>query len=224
VDIGAGKTSVVVYLGSLIKAMVVLPFGGNLVTNDISVGANIDWDKAEKAKQIYGSPMVDLQNNNLLIFNKNKSADGKQLTFKTLAYIIEARMTEILANVFYQIKENVDLGMLRGGVVLTGEAAKLKDLGRFVKLKYTLDVREGGVNNVKIRGLSSANEANHNVGSLSLTLWANSECTRKNEFKSLNESKGKQAKKPKVERTGNLFGNLLQLLITFLKTMIKKCS
>ena len=210
VDFGAGKTSVVVYQGGKLKRVAVLPFGGNVISKDLAAGCNIVLDKAEKAKIKHGSAVAELQSeDDRITISATPGWEAKELSFKTMAYIIQSRVEEILSNVMFQVEKSGVYEKLGAGIVLSGGSAQLKDIQQLVKLKTGLDVR--------ISLSSHMNEApdqNAGAGILGILSQADEDCVKKEEFKTLEHKKVKQ-KKQKVERTGNLFGNLLKTVDNF---------
>jgi cell division protein FtsA len=54
VDIGAAKTSVVIYAGGYPRFLRVLPLGGQQITNDLAIGLNTSVEDAEELKREWG--------------------------------------------------------------------------------------------------------------------------------------------------------------------------
>lgn len=69
--------------------------------------------------------------------------EPKEISFKSLAYIIQSRMEEILDAVIYEIENSGYFDRLSAGIVLTGGGALLKHLPALVKFKTGMDVRIG---------------------------------------------------------------------------------
>jgi cell division protein FtsA len=69
--------------------------------------------------------------------------DPKEISFKSLAYIIQSRMEEIIDAVIYEIENSGYMEKLSAGIVLTGGGSMLKHLNQLVKFKTGLDVRIG---------------------------------------------------------------------------------
>jgi len=125
VDFGAETTTVAVYEKNILRHLVVIPLGGNNLTNDIATSLHIEHDEAEKLKLTYGSaytPEENLENSAKTI---NISND-RTIDEKTLLNLIEARQQEILANVWEQIKDYSD--RLLAGIIFTGGAANIPEL------------------------------------------------------------------------------------------------
>jgi cell division protein FtsA len=144
VDLGAGTTSVSVFYENVLRYLSVIPFGGNVITLDIKEGCNILMRQAESLKVQYGSAMGDfVPSNKVVTIPGINGWEPKEISFKSLAYIIQARMEEILESVFYQIEKSGYAEKLGSGIVITGGGAKLDKLNQLVKFKTGMDVRIG---------------------------------------------------------------------------------
>ncbi|MCF8225716.1 MAG: cell division protein FtsA [Bacteroidales bacterium] len=144
VDIGGGTTDVAVYYDDVIRHTAVIPFGGNVVTRDIKEGCSILQRQAESLKIQFGSALGDLANEDKVVTIPGISGrDPKEISFKSLAYIIQSRMEEIIDAVVYEIENSGYMDKLSAGIVLTGGGSMLKNLNQLVKFKTGLDVRIG---------------------------------------------------------------------------------
>lgn len=144
VDIGGGTTDVAVYYDDVIRHTAVIPFGGNVVTRDIKEGCSILQRQAESLKMQFGSALGDLANDDKVVTIPGISGrDPKEISFKSLAYIIQSRMEEIIDAVIYEIENSGYMEKLSAGIVLTGGGAMLKNLNQLVKFKTGMDVRIG---------------------------------------------------------------------------------
>lgn len=144
VDIGGGTTDVAVYYDDVIRHTAVIPFGGNVVTSDIKEGCSILQRQAESLKLQFGSALGDLAHDDKVVTIPGISGrDPKEISFKSLAYIIQSRMEEIIDAVIYEIENSGYMDKLSAGIVLTGGGAMLKNLNQLVKFKTGLDVRIG---------------------------------------------------------------------------------
>ncbi len=144
VDIGGGTTDVAVFYDNIIRHTAVIPFGGNIVTQDIKQGCNILERYAESLKVQFGSSLADkaLENKVVSIPGIN-GRPPKEISFKNLAHIIQSRMEEIIAQVYFQIEASGMLPHLGAGIVITGGGALLKNLSQLVAFKTGMDVRLG---------------------------------------------------------------------------------
>jgi cell division protein FtsA len=144
VDIGGGTTDLAVYYDNVIRHTAVIPFGGNVVTNDIKEGCAILQRQAELLKVQFGSALGDLANEDKIVTIPGISGrEPKEISFKSLAYIIQSRMEEIIDAVMFEIENSGVADKLSAGVVLTGGGALLKHLPQLVKFRTGYDVRIG---------------------------------------------------------------------------------
>lgn len=144
VDIGGGTTDIAVFYDNIIRHTAVIPFGGNVVTNDIKEGCSILGRQAELLKIQFGSALGDLANEDKVVTIPGISGrEPKEISFKSLAYIIQSRMEEILDAVLFEIESSGVMEKLSAGIVITGGGALLKHLPQLVKFRSGLDVRIG---------------------------------------------------------------------------------
>ena len=144
VDIGGGTTDVAVYYDDIIRHTAVIPFGGNVVTRDIKEGCAILQRQAESLKIQFGSALGDLaQEDKVVTIPGISGREPKEISFRSLAYIIQSRMEEIIDAVCYEIENSGYLDKLSAGIVLTGGGAMLRHLNQLVKFKTVMDVRIG---------------------------------------------------------------------------------
>ncbi|HDJ33404.1 MAG TPA: cell division protein FtsA [Bacteroidetes bacterium] len=144
VDIGGGTTDIAVYYDNVIRHTAVIPFGGNVVTNDIKEGCSILLRQAESLKMQFGSALGDIaQDDKVVTIPGISGREPKEVSFKSLAYIIQSRMEEIIDAVTFEIESSGYLDKLAAGIVLTGGGALLRHLPQLVKFRTGLDVRVG---------------------------------------------------------------------------------
>ncbi|MBS0009781.1 MAG: cell division protein FtsA [Bacteroidales bacterium] len=144
VDIGGGTTDVAVYYDNIIRHTAVIPFGGNVITRDIKEGCSILQRYAEQLKVQYGSALGDIAPEDKVVSVPGISGrDPKEISFKSLAYIIQSRMEEIIDAVNFEIQSSGYADKISAGVVVTGGGSMLKHLPQLVKFKTAMDVRIG---------------------------------------------------------------------------------
>jgi cell division protein FtsA len=144
VDIGGGTPDVAVYCDDIIRHTAVIPFGGNVITKDVMDGCSILLKHAEQLKVQYGSALGDLAEDGKVVAVPGISGrEPKEVSVKSLAYIIQSRMEEIIDAVVYALDDSDCLERLNAGIVLTGGGSLLKHLPQFVKFRTGLDVRVG---------------------------------------------------------------------------------
>ncbi|MCD6201796.1 MAG: cell division protein FtsA [Bacteroidales bacterium] len=144
VDIGGGTTDIAVYYDNVIRHTAVIPFGGNVITKDIKEGCAILNRHAELLKTRYGSALGDFAPEDKVVTIPGISGrEPKEISFKSLAYIIQSRMEEIIEAVMYEIDNSGVADKLAAGIVITGGGAKLRHLPQLIKYKTGYDVRIG---------------------------------------------------------------------------------
>ena len=169
VDIGGGTTDVAVYYDNIIRHTAVIPFGGNVVTKDIKEGCAILQRHAEQLKIQYGSALGDIAPEDKVVSIPGISGrEPKEISFKSLAYIIQSRMEEIIDAVNFEIQNSGYADKLAAGVVITGGGAMLKHLTQLMKFKTAMDVRIG-LPNEHLAG-SARNEINQPMYATSVGL------------------------------------------------------
>jgi len=144
VDIGGGTTDVAVYVDGLIRHTAVIPLGGQVVTSDIKEGCAVLLKQAEALKVQYGSALGDQEREDMVVTIPGiEGWESKEISFKSLAYIIQARMEEIIDYVIQQIEISGMYDKLGAGIVITGGGSLLKNLSHLVKYRTGLEVRVG---------------------------------------------------------------------------------
>lgn len=144
VDIGGGTTDVAIFHEGIIRHTAVIPFGGNSVTEDIREGCSVMRNQAELLKTRFGSALADENKENEIICVPGlRGREPKEISVKNLAYVIQARMEEIIEHVYYEIKSSGYEKKLIAGVVITGGGAQLKHLPQLVEFVTGLDSRIG---------------------------------------------------------------------------------
>ncbi|MBL7943387.1 MAG: cell division protein FtsA [Flavobacteriales bacterium] len=144
VDIGGGTTDIAIFQDGIIRHTAVIPFGGNVITDDIRQGCTILRPQAESLKVKYGSALAtENKDNEIVCIPGLKGRDAKEISLKNLASIIEARMEEILEHVHYEIRNSNFEKQLIGGIVLTGGGAQLRHMKQLVEFVTGMDCRIG---------------------------------------------------------------------------------
>ena len=141
---GGGTTSVSVFYENAMRFLSVIPFGGNVVTLDIKEGCNILLRQAESLKVQYGAALGDfVPANKVVTIPGINGWEPKEISFKSLAYIVQARMEELVESISFQIEKSGYVDKLGAGIVLTGGGARLEGLRQLVRFKTGMDVRIG---------------------------------------------------------------------------------
>jgi len=144
VDIGGGTTDVAIFHEGIIRHTAVIPFGGNSVTEDIREGCSVMRNIAEQLKVRFGSALAEENRENEIVCVPGlRGREPKEISVKNLAFVIQARMEEIVEHVYYEIKSSGYEKKLIAGIVITGGGAQLKHLPQLVEFVTGLDCRVG---------------------------------------------------------------------------------
>ncbi|MFM7104135.1 MAG: cell division protein FtsA, partial [Flavobacteriales bacterium] len=142
-DIGGGTTDIAIFQEGIIRHTSVIPFGGDIITQDIKHGCSILKPHAEALKVQHGSALQTETENAVICIPGLKGRNAKEISTKTLAAIIQARMEEILDHVYYEIKSSGYEKKLIAGIVLTGGGAQLRHMKQLVEYITGMDCRVG---------------------------------------------------------------------------------
>jgi cell division protein FtsA len=144
VDIGGGTTDVAIFHDGIIRHTAVIPFGGNIITEDIKEGCSIIKTQAELLKVKFGSALAsENQENEIVSIPGLRGRPHKEISVKNLAHIIQARMEEIVEHVYYEIKNSGFEKKLIAGIVVTGGGAQLKHITQLMEYVTGMDTRLG---------------------------------------------------------------------------------
>ena len=135
VDLGAETTTVSVYYRNILRHLAVIPLGGNNITIDIA-SLQMDDENAEKIKLKYASAYTDSKD---IDENLKYSIDeDRQVDSKTFIEIVEARLEEIIKNVWYQVPSEYTDKLL-GGFIITGGVSNMKNIDKAFKQHTGVD-------------------------------------------------------------------------------------
>ena len=117
-------------------ADVTIPLGGNNITADVAT-LQIEEEEAEDLKLKYGSAYADLNSEELgknVLINNIRTVEERELV-----EIIEARMEEILDNVWQQICLSGYRDKLNAGIIITGGTSNLKNIDQAITSRMGMD-------------------------------------------------------------------------------------
>ena len=147
IDIGGGTTDLAIFKDGIIRHTAVIPFGGNVVTQDIKEGCSIIEKQAELLKVKFGSAWPhENKENEIVSIPGLRGRDPKEISLKNLSKIIHARTVEIIEQVYLEIKNyghEDQKKKLIAGIVLTGGGSQLKHLKQLVEYVTGMDTRVG---------------------------------------------------------------------------------
>ena len=144
IDIGGGTTDIAIFYDNIIRHTAVIPFGGNIVTNDIKQGLMVLPQQAEQLKTRFGKAIAEEASPNEIVSIpgiRNRAA--KEISVKNLSNIIQARMEEVIEMAHGEIITSGFENRLAGGIVITGGGAQLSNLKQLVEYMTGMDTRIG---------------------------------------------------------------------------------
>jgi cell division protein FtsA len=144
VDIGGGTTDIAIFQDGIIRHTAVIPFGGDIITEDIKEGCTIIKKHAEDLKVKFGSALAsENRDEEIVAIPGLRGRPPKEITLKNLASIIQARMEEIIEHVYFEIKNSGYEKKLIAGIVLTGGGAQLRHISQLTEFITGMDTRIG---------------------------------------------------------------------------------
>ncbi|HEY4627928.1 MAG TPA: cell division protein FtsA [Flavobacterium sp.] len=147
IDIGGGTTDLAIFKDGIIRHTAVIPFGGNVITDDIKEGCSIIEKQAELLKVKFGSAWPgENKDNEIVSIPGLRGREPKEISLKNLSKIIHARVVEIIDQVFTEVKaygHEDPRKKLIAGIVLTGGGAQLKHIKQLVEYITGMDTRIG---------------------------------------------------------------------------------
>ena len=147
IDIGGGTTDLAIFKDGIIRHTAVIPFGGNVITEDIKEGCSIIEKQAEALKVKFGSAWPgENRDNEIVSIAGLRGGNPKEISLKTLSKIINARVVEIIEQVFAEIRaygHEEPKKKLIAGIVLTGGGSQLKHIKQLVEYLTGMDTRIG---------------------------------------------------------------------------------
>jgi cell division protein FtsA len=221
IDIGGGTTDLAIFKDGIIRHTSVIPFGGNIITEDIKEGCSIIEKQAELLKVKFGSAWPgENKENEIVSIPGLRGREPKEITLKNLSKIIHARVVEIIEQVYIEIKNyghEEQKKKLIGGIVLTGGGSQLKHLKQLVEYITGMDTRLGypsehlaGNNSIEISSPMYATAVGLVMNSTKVKKINKNEESENNIELNNNESESET-----IERT-TIFERFTQSLKTFL--------
>src|SRR5690554_400974 len=147
IDIGGGTTDLAIFKDGIIRHTAVIPFGGNVITEDIKEGCSIIEKQAELLKIKFGSAWPgENKDNEIVSIPGLRGREPKEISLKNLSKIIHARVIEIIEQAYMEIKNyghEEQKKKLIAGIVLTGGGAQLQHIKQLVEYTTGMDTRIG---------------------------------------------------------------------------------
>src|SRR5690349_24865011 len=144
IDIGGGTTDIAIFYDNIIRHTAVIPFGGNIITNDIKQGLGVLPQQAEQLKTRFGRAIAEEASpNDIVSIPGIRNRAAKEISVKNLSNIIQARMEEVIEMAHAEIISSGFENRLAGGIVITGGGAQLANLKQLVEYMTGMDTRIG---------------------------------------------------------------------------------
>lgn len=212
VDIGGGTTDIAIFHDGIIQHTAIIPFGGNSITDDIKEGCMIMRNQAERLKTKFGSALPsESQENEIVCIPGLRGREPKEISVRNLASIINARMTEIIELVDYEIINSGLKKKLIGGIVVTGGGAQMKHVKQLFEFVTGLDTRIG----YPTEHLANTNELDklaspiYSTG-IGLVLTGFLDHDRKGDLNQVNKSEKDKVEKQTTKRRSGFFETLVE--------------
>ena len=144
IDIGGGTTEIAFFKNGILQDLSVLPIGGNLITNDLSVGLHTSYYAAENLKIEYGCALQSAANTEEKI--EIITVGGKEkvkVSAQDLARYIGPRVQEILQFAREEMFKMAGSDALSSGVVLTGGVSLMEGLTEIAEEVIGTSIRIG---------------------------------------------------------------------------------
>ena len=154
-DIGGGTTDIAVFSGGGAIYTATIPVGGNVLTNDISLGLKTTLAEAEQVKKDHGAGASDGSYAEPFSVRTLDGRTTKNVSPEDLRAIVAPRVLEMFRMAKAKIVENVPRDLVLGEVVLTGGGALLPGIEPIAEETFGLPVRVGAPNS-PINGLTDA--------------------------------------------------------------------
>ena len=144
VDIGGGTTDVALYREGAVWHTVILPLGGDHISNDIAVGLRTPAADAEDLKRRHGCALTALVSAEETIDVPSVGGrKARQLSRQILSEIIQPRVEEIFTLVARDLAKAGFRDAAPAGVVVTGGTSILEGVPEVAERVFDLPVRRG---------------------------------------------------------------------------------
>lgn len=211
VDIGGGTTDIAIFQDGIIRHTAVIPFGGNIITEDIKEGCTVLRQQAELLKIRFGSALAsETSDNEIVSIPGLRGREPKEISVRNLSSIIQSRIEEIIELVHYEIKASGYEKKLIAGIVLTGGGAQLKNLRPLVEYLTGMDVRIGTPNEHLARGDNDIKSPMYATG-IGLVLKGLNRQQRKAAAEKANKGKAKDGRPDAGKRGGGFLDRIIQM-------------
>lgn len=122
IDFGAETTTVAVYKEHALRYLATIPMGSRMITKDLATILNISEERAEELKQNNINVAINTDDDSQTVLDKTID----NIDYKLINNIAKARISEIIANINYQIgQSHLKPEELTEGIILIGKGSRL---------------------------------------------------------------------------------------------------
>lgn len=172
VDIGGGTTDIAIFIQGGIWHSVVIPVGGNHLTNDIVYVLHTPHNTAEYLKLKYGAAIArepEEGEDDMIKTESFAPGEHQEISRSYLNQIIQARAEQIVELIASEIRRSGYDGLLPAGIVLTGGSSQLPGFDELIREMLGMPVRIGTPTN--LTGLSDAVDSPPYATGVGLVKW-----------------------------------------------------
>ena len=166
VDLGADTTTISIYFKNILRNLAVIPLGGNNITKDITTLLMEDSD-AEEMKIKHATAFTE---DNETDTDETLHVDTERsVSRKAFNELVEARVNEIVQNVWFgQVAPEYN-DKLMGGIILTGGGSNMNEIKKaFTAITGIHKIRIAGTVNQKV--FSTDKDVNAHDGTMNTAL------------------------------------------------------
>ena len=146
IDIGGGTSDLAIFHNGSVVHSAVIPFGGEVVTNDIMKAFKLEKRYAEALKHEFGNLLQGSASKEVISL-KNVEGQKVKVKQKDLTLVVKSRIEEIIDLIQFQIELSGFRNKMPKGIVLTGGGALLKDITQLYAFHFKqLPIRIGKPN------------------------------------------------------------------------------
>ncbi len=207
IDIGAGTTSIAVFVDGSLSYSGSIPIGAKNVTNDLAIGLRVSLDSAEKIKLALSKKKkkeaVEEKGGDMIDIGDIGAEENKKVSRRTLVDgIIRPRLNEIFTMVRLDLEKANLINRIPSGAVITGGGALTVGCLEAAKKTLSLPVRIGEPSGVA--GLIDDIQSPVFANAVGLILYAaQSDAPAENSRTFM-----KKPKMPKIGGSGNIMNKL----------------
>ena len=147
IEMGAGMTSIAIFMESHLVYLNTVPLGGVHVTSDIARIVSTPMEEAERIKTLHGSVLTAIGDSDNLItlpqIGDDSNQNPQQIEIGLLGEIIRPRIEEIFEMLLKPLEKTGFSAAAGQRVVLTGGAAQLTGIEDYLTTLFGRSVRIG---------------------------------------------------------------------------------